>query len=120
MKKPFATAFVVAALTGLLWPASASADVLTFACEPAAEPAPAGWFGGPWSTPLRVVVNTAARTVELLNPDSREVAVTAIPARLAGLNNYKLDIVVTEDVINWGAMMVAATTATSCRLPPRA
>jgi len=103
MKKPFATALVVAALIGLL-PGAASADVLTFTCDPGAESTPAGWFGGPWSAPIRVVVDSSARTVELFDKDNIAVAVTARPARLASLNDYKLDILITENVISWGVV----------------
>jgi len=104
MKKPFAIALFAVVLTGLLRPASASADVLTFTCDPVAQPTPAGWFGGPWPTTLKVVVDSSARTVELFDGQNREVAVTARPSRLSGLNNYKLDIVITDDVINWGVI----------------
>ena len=104
MKKPFATALVVAALTGLLWPSPASADVITFTCDPVAEPSPAGWFGGPWSAPLRLVVDSSARTVEIFDQDNKAVAVTARPSRLSSLNNYRLDIVITDSVINWGVI----------------
>jgi hypothetical protein len=104
MKKRFATALVVAALTGLLWPGPASAEVITFTCDPVAEPSPAGWFGGPWSAPLRLVVDSSARTIEIFDQDNKAVAVTARPARLSSLNNYQLDIVITDSVINWGVI----------------
>jgi len=104
MKKPFAIALFAAALLGLLRPDAALADTFTFTCDPAAEPAPAAWFGGPWSAPLKVVVDTSAKTVELFDKDNNAVAVTAQPSRLASLNDYKLDIVINENVINWGVI----------------
>jgi len=104
MKKPFATSFALAALIGLLLPSPVSAATFTFVCDPVAEPSPAGWFGGPWSAPLRVVVDSSARTVEIFDRDNVAVAVTARPARLSSLNNYQLDIVITDYVINWGVI----------------
>jgi len=104
MKKSLATAFVVAALIGLVRPSSASAATYTFTCDPATEPAPAGWFGGPWSAPIRLVVDSSARTIELFDRNNNAVAVTARPSRLSSLNNYQFDIVITENVINWGVI----------------
>ncbi len=103
MKKAFA-AVVMVALIGLLMPGLAWADTFTFVCDPAAEAPPADWFGGPWSAPLKVVVDTQARTVELFDLDNKAVAVTARPSRLSGLNNYQMDIAITENVINWGVI----------------
>ena len=101
MKKPFA-AVVMVALIGLLLPNLASAETFTFDCSPSTETPPADWFGGPWSAPLRVVVDTQARSVELFDLDNKAVAVTARPFRLSGLNDYQMDVVITENVINWG------------------
>jgi hypothetical protein len=101
MKKTLA-ALAVIALFGLSMPTLASADIFTFSCDPSTEPAPADWFGGPWSAPVRVVVNTQARTVELFDKDLKTLFDTARPARLASLNNYQLDLTVTDNVITWG------------------
>jgi hypothetical protein len=103
MNKPLA-AVVMVALIGLVLPSLASAETFTFVCDPATETPPADWFGGPWFAPLKVVVDTQARSVELFDLDNKAVAVTARPSRLAGLNNYQMDIVITENVINWGVI----------------
>ena len=103
MKKTLA-AVVTVALIGLLLPSLASADTFTFVCDPSPEAPPPDWFGGLWSAPLKVVVDTQARTVELYDLDNKAVAVTARPSRLSSLNNYQMDIVITENVINWGVI----------------
>src|SRR6266849_6229989 len=103
MKKPFA-AVVMVALIGLVMPGLASADTFTFVCDPATETPPPDWFGGPWFAPLKVVIDTQARSVELFDLDNKAVAVTARPLRLAGLNNYRMDVVITDNVINWGVI----------------
>ena len=100
--KKIAAAFTVIALIGLALPSLASADIFTFVCDPSTEPAPAGWFGGPWTTPVRVVVDTQAKTVELFDSNSRMLSGTENPARLASLNNYQMDLTVTESTISWG------------------
>jgi hypothetical protein len=103
MKKTLA-AFAVIALFGVSMPTLASADIFTFVCDPSTEPAPPDWFGGPWSGPVRLVVNTAARTVELFDKDAKTLGDSAPPARLASLNNYQTDLTVTETVITWGVI----------------
>ena len=91
------------ALIGLGLPALASAATFTYVCEASTEPAPAGWFGGPWTAPVRVVVDTSARTVEVFDGTNlQQLGGTMPPARLAGLNNYQLDVNVTDDTISWG------------------
>ena len=101
MSKTLAAVAVIA-LFGLGLPAPALAATFTYVCEPAREPAPPDWFGGPYTTPVRLVIDTPARTVELLDGNNKAMGDTMPPARLAGLNNYKLDITVTEGTISWG------------------
>ena len=101
MKKTLA-AVVIVALIGLLLPSLASAETFTFDCSPAAEAPPPDWFGGLWSTPLRIVIDTQARTVELFDLSNKAVAVTAVSSRLSRLNDYQMDIAITENAINWG------------------
>ena len=103
MKKTLA-AFAVIALFSLSMPALASADIFTFVCSASTEPAPPDWFGGPWSAPVRLVVDTTARTVELLDTNNKTLGDTQRPARLSALNDYKLDITVTETAITWGVI----------------
>ena len=95
-------AVAVIALIGLGLPTPASAATFTFVCDPSTEPAPAEWFGGPWMTPIRVVVDTSARTVELFDANLNQIGGTMPPARLAGLNNYQPDVTVTNATISWG------------------
>ena len=97
-------ALAVIALFGLSMPTLASADIFTFVCDASTEPAPPDWFGGPWSGPVKLVVNTTARTVELFDKDAKTLGDSAPAARLASLNNYRMDITVTENVISWGVI----------------
>lgn len=106
MKKTFATAALIA-LIGVLLPGFAriaSAASFTFVCEASTEPAPPNWFGGPWTAPVRLVIDTVARSVDLFDTDNRFLNVSAKPARLSGLNNYKLDLTVTDSLISWGVV----------------
>ena len=103
MKKTLA-ALAVIALFSLSMPTLASADIFTFVCSASTEPAPPDWFGGPWSGPVRLVVNTTAGTVELFDNDAKTLSDSSPVARLSGLNNYKLDITVTENTISWGVI----------------
>ena len=103
MKKTLA-AFAVIALFGLSMPTLASADIFTFTCEPSTEPAPPDWFGGLWTAPVRLVVNTTARTVDVLDKDSKQLGDSMRPSRLASLNDYQLDLTVTENLITWGVI----------------
>ncbi len=104
MKKTFAAVAVIA-LIGLGLPAVASAATFTFVCEASTEPPPADWFGGPWTTPVRVVVDTSSRTVELLdNNNLNSLGSSLPPARLASLNNYKMDVTVTDTLVSWGVI----------------
>ena len=73
-------------------------------CEPSTQPAPPDWFGGPWPSSIRLVIDPAARSVEIYDTDNFILATTAPPARLAGLNDYRLDMSVTENVITWGVV----------------
>src|SRR5262249_22718372 len=75
-----------------------------YVCEASTEPAPPEWFGGPYMGPVRLIVDTTARTVELLDASNKAMGGTMPPARLAGLNNYQLDINVTENTISWGVI----------------
>jgi hypothetical protein len=88
MKTRFAVLAGIA-LIGLLLPTSASADNLTYACDAAVEPAPPDWFGGPWTAPIRLVIDTSSRSVEVYDKDNVMLATTIIHNRLSGLNNYK-------------------------------
>jgi hypothetical protein len=104
MKKTFVICAVIA-LIGLALPSPASAATFTFVCDPSTEPAPPDWFGGPWSAPVRLVVDTTARTVELLDTtNNRTLGDTQRPGRLSSLNDYKMDITVTESTISWGVI----------------
>ena len=106
MKKT-STAAVTIALIGLLLPGFAtiaSAAPLTFVCEASTEPPPADWFGGPWTAPVRLVIDPAAHSVDLFDNDNRTLNVSAKPSRLSALNNYKLDLTVTESIISWGVI----------------
>ena len=100
------TAAVGAAITliGLLLPSFASAATFTFVCTPSTEPAPADWFGGPYTAPIRLVIDTTAHTVELTDDSNRILGATANPARLASLNDYQMDVTVTESTITWGVI----------------
>ncbi len=98
------TAFVIAALIGLALPAPASADTYIFNCQPSTDPAPPDWFGGPWSAPVRVVVDTTAHSIDLYDKDNNVLGGSAPPARLSSLNNYRMDIEVTENVIRFGVI----------------
>ena len=103
MKKTFAAVAVIA-LIGLSLPTLASAATFTFVCDPSTEPAPPEWFGGPWTAPVRVVVDTTARSVDILDSNNVAIGGTARPSRLSGLNNYQMDITVTESTISWGVI----------------
>jgi len=102
MKTRFALTLGIA-LIGLLLPSSASAAIFTYTCEASVEPAPADWFGGPWSGPVRLVVDTGAKNVELFDSKNNLMLATTVrQGRLSGLNNYQIDLTVTENVISWG------------------
>ena len=106
MKKTFATAVGIA-LIGVLLPGFAtiaSAATLTFVCEASTGSAPPQWFGGPWTAPVRLVIDTAAHSVDLLDNDNKILNASAKPARLSALNNYKLDLTVTDSIISWGVI----------------
>jgi hypothetical protein len=102
--KTLAAALVVFAVIGLLMPAPASAATFTYSCSPATQPAPANWLGGPWSGPVRLVVDTTAHMIELLDSNYVILATTARSGRLSGLNNYQMDVSVTDNVISWGVI----------------
>ncbi len=100
-------ATVAIALIGLLLPGFArvaSAATFTFVCEASTEPAPADWFGGLWTAPVRLVIDTASRSVDLFDNDNKALSVSARPARLSAMNNYKLDLTVTDTIISWGVI----------------
>ena len=103
MKKTIAAVAVIA-LIGLVLPSSASAASFTFVCDPSTDPAPPDWFGGPWTSPVRLVIDTVARSIDILDTDNRILSTSAKPARLSSLNNYQLDLTVTESVISWGVI----------------
>jgi hypothetical protein len=106
MRKTSAAAVVIA-LIGVVLPGfakTASAATFTFVCEASTEPAPSDWFGGPWTAPVRLVIDTVARSVDLLDDNNRILNTSAKPARLSALNNYKLDLTVTESIISWGVI----------------
>ena len=102
MKKTFAVSVVTAALIGLLLPTTARAETFTFACEPAPEAPPAEWFGGPWTEPLTVKIDTTNRTIEVVDQQSNVLGGSSRPNRLGRLNNHEMDIVINENVITWG------------------
>jgi hypothetical protein len=97
-------ALAAIALFSLSMPTSASADIYTFVCDASTQPAPPDWFGGPWQGSVKLVVNTTARTVELFDRDAKTLGDLVPVARLASLNNYQMDITVTENVISWGVI----------------
>ena len=103
MKKTCA-AVVAIALIGLNLPTLAAPATFTFVCQPSTEPAPPDWFGGPWSSPVRLVVDTNAMTVELFDMDSHMLGGTVPPGRLSGLNDYKMDVTITDSAIIWGVI----------------
>ena len=103
MKTRFA-ALLVVALIGLRLPTSAAAAIITYSCESSAEPTPPDWSGGPWPGPVRLVIDTTAKTAELFDKDNLMLATTVRQGRLAGLNNYQIDLSVTENVISWGVV----------------
>ncbi len=92
------------ALIGLGLPRIASAATFTYVCEASTEPAPADWFGGPWLSQVRLVIDTTARSVDLLDKDYKILGSSAPPARLSGLNNYRLDVTVTPTTVSWGVI----------------
>ena len=103
MKKRLSV-IAIFALIGVALPALASAATFTFVCEASTESAPPEWFGGPWTAPVRLVIDTAAHSVDLLDNDNRILNASAKPSRLSALNNYKLDMTVTESIISWGVI----------------
>jgi hypothetical protein len=88
----------------LLTPAVASASTFILVCEPASEPAPPEWFGGPWLRPLKVRVDTDAKVIELLDQDDTTMAGTLRASRLSGLGGYQIDVTINDRVINWGVL----------------
>jgi hypothetical protein len=110
MKKP--TAALAGALTVLALfaaPKTASAETFTFVCEPAREPAPAEWFGGPWQRAITVRVDSGGRLVELYDQNGTILGGTLRASRLAGLGGYEFDMTVDENVIRWGVVRMWAT-----------
>ena len=110
MKKPAAvlagalTLFALAVL-----PRSASAEIFTFVCEPAQEPAPPQWFGGPWQRTITVRVDSVGRMVELYDQNGSILGGTLRASRLAGLGGYEFDVTTDENVIRWGIVRMWAT-----------
>ena len=106
MKKHLARVVRTAALAGvfglLLAPNPASAETITLACEPSGGPTPAQWIGGPWLRPLKIRVNVDGSEIELLDGDGVQLANTLQAVNLASLAGYGFDIVINENVINWG------------------
>ena len=103
MKKTFAAVAVIA-LIGMGLPVPASAETFTYVCQASTEPAPPDWFGGPYTGQVRLIIDTASHSVEMLDKDNKTLGDTALPAHLAGLNNFRLDITVTESTISWGVI----------------
>jgi len=92
-----------AALIGLLLvPGSASAQIFTLSCEPSRAPAPADWVGAPWTQAIRLRINVPGREVDLIEADSSRVTDTLQVVNTASLAGYDFDIVINENVINWG------------------
>jgi hypothetical protein len=86
----------------LLSPSAASAETVTLACDPSAGAAPADWTGAPWRRPLKIRVNVDGNEIELLDGDGVQLANTLQALNLASLAGYGFDIVMNENVINWG------------------
>jgi len=97
-------AVAVIALIGLGLPALASAATFTYVCDASTDPVPPGWSGGPYSGPVRLVVDTEAQSVELRDKNNRMLAATEPSGRLSGLNNYKLDVSITDAAVRWGVI----------------
>jgi hypothetical protein len=97
----------LAALAGV--PNAASAESLTFVCQPSAEPAPAQWFGGVWRQPITVRVESISKLVELYDQEGNMLGGTLRASRLAGLGNYEFDMKFDENVIHWGVARMWAT-----------
>jgi hypothetical protein len=103
MKNTFAIcAGSVALIAVLLAPHPALASTFILVCEPASEPAPPEWFGGPWLRPLKVRVDTDAKVIELLDQDDKVQAGTLRAAHLSGMGGSQIDVTINEQVINWG------------------
>ena len=100
--KTFAASLLTIALIGVSLPTPASAATFTYVCEPSTQPAPPDWFGGPWPASVRLVIDTTARSAEIYDQDNVVLASSAVSARLAGLNDHRQDMTVTENVITWG------------------
>src|ERR1051325_11271358 len=97
-------AVAVIALIGLGLPALASAATFTYVCEASTEPAPPDWFGGPYTGPVRLIIDTQARSVELRDKDNVMLAATEPTGRLSALNNYKLDVTDNDSLLSWGVI----------------
>ena len=110
MKKPLAALAGALTLISLIGAAkTASAEVFTFVCEPAQEPAPAEWFGGAWERTITVRVDSGARMVEVYDHDGKMLGGTLRASRLAGLGGYEFDMTADENVIRWGIVRMWAT-----------
>jgi hypothetical protein len=110
MKKSLAAlagALTVASLIGAAKPASA--ETVTFVCEPAREPAPPEWFGGPWQQVITVRVESISKTVEVYDRNGTLLGGTLRASRLAGLGGYEFDMTLDENVIRWGIVRMWAT-----------
>ena len=97
-------AVALIALIGLGLPALASAESVTYVCDASADPAPPDWTGGPYSAGVRLIIDTQAHSVELRDNDNRMLAATEPAGRLSGLNNYRLDVNITDSMIQWGVI----------------
>ncbi len=107
MRNPLtACAWMLASACLLAAPRVASADVLTYTCQPKADAPPAQWFGGPWLKPVRLQIDTAARDVELRDADNKLIKASEQSAHLASLNNHQIDIAVDDSVIRWGVVQM--------------
>ena len=100
--KTLSALVVTFALIGLSLPTPASAATFTYVCSAAADPMPPGWTGGPWLAPVRLTVDTSSRTVELSDNNYVLLATTARSGHLSSLNDYRMDLSVTDSVIKWG------------------
>lgn len=110
MKKSLAALAGALTLISLIGAAkTASAEVFTFVCEPAREPAPPEWFGGPWQRTITVRVDSGAKMVEVYDHEGKMLGGTLRASRLANLGGYEFDVTADENVIRWGILRMWAT-----------
>lgn len=110
MKKSLAALAGALTLVSLIGAAkTASAEVVTFVCEPAREPAPPEWFGGPWQQTITVRVDSGGKMVEVYDREGKMLGGTLRASRLARLGGYEFDMTADQNVIRWGVVRMWST-----------